>query len=647
MKYLNNLKLMKKIIILSSLMTFLTFFTIIIYNFKSTTEQLLSSHTENLVINSSSSKYFLQTKLNLYMKLLSSIYNDHDLNTTKDAEIAVKKIAKTISDMNDFSAIFYVFENGDNFATDGYKYTNNEFKQRKWYIDGMATDQVNISDIYLDSLKNIPTITLSKTITTKDGVKGLLVADLFMSYEEYFSMINNNSMNGANYVIDKNNTIIYSPKKEQIFKNINDVFAVDLNKQISKHISEGNKENLLVKYDRYNDNKKESRIATLNKVQMKSLDLYILSVISESELINKTKDSTLESLIFGIIVAVLSIIIMALILRLPFKNFAIITNQIVYATKNFDLTQKFDDRYNDEIGNMGRALNTLFNVFSKIVAELDDFKNSISEINNILSKKIDTYLEIFEKQTSEVEKIFSQLQSISDESKEASTQLTNNMDILALTSKETENEVTKLNIINSGMDNIKSIQSNLSETITDISESTVEMFEILGNITDITDQTNLLSLNAAIEAARAGEAGKGFAVVADEVRKLAEKTQSFTNQINNLVNSFQNTSNIATVEMKNSIATIDKGSISIYELSTSLQNLIKKLTEMLTAILPIINVINNQSNDTDHITLKLNTILDEIKESKDVISNIKGMINETTEKIEILMKLIEKFKIKK
>ncbi|MEW8627143.1 MAG: methyl-accepting chemotaxis protein [Candidatus Thiodiazotropha sp.] len=77
------------------------------------------------------------------------------------------------------------------------------------------------------------------------------------------------------------------------------------------------------------------------------------------------------------------------------------------------------------------------------------------------------------------------------------------------------------------------------QTMRQLNSMSDEITGILGMISEIADKTNLLALNASIEAARAGEHGRGFAVVADEVKKLAESTKKATDEIRDVVHTFQ------------------------------------------------------------------------------------------------------------
>lgn len=89
---------------------------------------------------------------------------------------------------------------------------------------------------------------------------------------------------------------------------------------------------------------------------------------------------------------------------------------------------------------------------------------------------------------------------------------------------------------------IRDLTDQVQQTSTDIQHLANEsqnINKVLGVISAIADQTNLLALNAAIEAARAGDQGRGFAVVADEVRSLAQRTQSSTLEINQMISAIQ------------------------------------------------------------------------------------------------------------
>lgn len=170
---------------------------------------------------------------------------------------------------------------------------------------------------------------------------------------------------------------------------------------------------------------------------------------------------------------------------------------------------------------------------------------------------------------------------------------------------------------------------------------------ILDVINNIANQTNLLALNAAIEAARAGDAGRGFSVVADEIRSLAIKTQTSTNEIQNMIRELQTSATKAEQAMESG----QKLSAVCQDKAKGTGLVLEKIDAMLQQIAAagsqIAQAVNQQASVTEDLSHNVFNIKSLAEESTNSSHKTTAGINELAGRLNDLDRLIVQFQRKK
>ena len=224
-----------------------------------------------------------------------------------------------------------------------------------------------------------------------------------------------------------------------------------------------------------------------------------------------------------------------------------------------DLTTVVDPvvlKRKDEIGDMGRDLETLIGKLGEIVGDLTQSAKELSESGNnidsmasqssIAAGEISTAVEEISKgavsQAEEIETATSEVIAMGEEI----TKIVNNIADLTRTSRDMEEAESASEDTMAELSDAVQRTTDAVARISKQIEITNESVDKIGNaatlIADIASQTSLLSLNASIESARAGEAGKGFAVVASEIQKLSAQSDSTASKIQEIITTLQDES---------------------------------------------------------------------------------------------------------
>ncbi len=159
-------------------------------------------------------------------------------------------------------------------------------------------------------------------------------------------------------------------------------------------------------------------------------------------------------------------------------------------------------------------------------------------------------------------------------------------------------------IVDKTINSIQDMASKVEDSVVVIKKLANDSEQINGVvdvIRNVAEQTNLLALNAAIEAARAGSQGRGFAVVADEVRTLASRTQSSTDEIQQMVKNLLATTEdaVSTMEQSHKVAQGSVGQAA--EAGESLNSILQAVDNISQMSAQIATAAEEQSAVSDEI----------------------------------------------
>ncbi|MFT9441276.1 MAG: methyl-accepting chemotaxis protein [Acetobacter papayae] len=162
-----------------------------------------------------------------------------------------------------------------------------------------------------------------------------------------------------------------------------------------------------------------------------------------------------------------------------------------------------------------------------------------------------------------------------------------------------------------------------------IKETSRKISQITGMIEQIAFQTNLLALNAGVEAARAGEAGKGFAVVAAEVRTLAQRSETASKDIRNLIS--------------NSATQIDRGATLVGSAGDALHAIAGQMVQIDTLVSEIASGANEQATGLGQINEAVSQLDQVTQQNAAMVEQATASANSLGAEAKNLMGLISQF----
>ena len=371
------------------------------------------------------------------------------------------------------------------------------------------------------------------------------------------------------------------------------------------------------------------------------------------------------------------------------------------ANNTIDLTYRIPIIRNDELGFIFNEANRFVNSQNLLLIEIDKAETALKEVGETLAANS-------VQSASAVAEIVSHIHSVKDSVAEQNAALTKINKILRINSEGVNNldqliENQSAGIVESSasieemIGNINSVSNSINKMaeeyhqlinitregkknqdevtlqVNNMAQQSLHLAEANDVISQIANQTNLLAMNAAIEASHAGEAGKGFSVVADEIRKLAEnsamQSKAIKGELESITKIIQNVVKTSTLSAQGVEQISEKVTSTerlVHEINNAMeeqkdasQQILIALRDMNDATSQVqttskqmannFKMMEDASSNLDNATNTVKSRMDEMTVGAGEIEissqNVSEMASKTSENINILEDLLNKFKL--
>ncbi len=308
-----------------------------------------------------------------------------------------------------------------------------------------------------------------------------------------------------------------------------------------------------------------------------------------------------------------------------------------------NLSQRLNHDKDDEIGQLIETYNAMRNDLASIIQVLQKEAEGISEAASSIATSTEEMSLTVSEQSMQIREVAAAMEEMNATIGETATNTTHASELVEATIGNTNEGRDAMNRTIEGMRRIADVVEQSSMVMGKLGTSSEKVGSVVNVIEEIADQTNLLALNAAIEAARAGEAGRGFAVVADEVRKLAERTQTATREIGQMIAEIQ-TDTATAVESSNTAAVeVEQGITLANNAGSVLEQIVNNISNVGDVFSQIAAASEEQSATSNDVARSIETVSAASEQSTTAIHSVAQSVSGLNEQAGNLRALADTF----